>query len=247
METLRIALCEDDPDERQYLLSLIQSCAVAAQVSMFENGDAFLTGYQADQFDLILMDIYMSGISGVDVVRQIRISEKQVPIAFVTSSQDYALDGYRLHVSRYLEKPVSREAMEELLLFAKEQLSQQPGITLLSYGKPLIIPVRNLSYIEQNAHYLMFYLSGGQMIKSKGKLDDLMPQLDDPSFFRCHKSYLVNLAYVTGIDQEMMVFYMKEGNTVYIRRDLFKKAKNAWELWLYNMARKKGASQNEAP
>ena len=74
-----------------------------------------------------------------------------------------------------------------------------------------------------------------------------MPQLDDPSFFRCHKSYLVNLAYVTGIDQEMMVFYMKEGNTVYIRRDLFKKAKNAWELWLYNMARKKGASQNEAP
>ena len=69
-------------------------------------------------------------------------------------------------------------------------------------------------------------------------LDELEPQLADFPFFRSHKSYLANLSYVTGIDRELLVFHMKDGQNVYIRRDRLKKAKDAWEDWLFAQARK---------
>ena len=65
-----------------------------------------------------------------------------------------------------------------------------------------------------------------------------MPHLEAFPFFRCHKSYLANLAFVTGIDRELMVFHMRGGEKVYIRRENFKKAREAWELFLFDEARK---------
>ena len=92
--------------------------------------------------------------------------------------------------------------------------------------------------MEQKAHYLTFHLLDNKTIQAKGKLDELMPQLEAFPFFRCHKSYLANLAFVTGIDRELMVFHMRGGEKVYIRRENFKKARQAWELFLFEEARK---------
>ena len=86
----------------------------------------------------------------------------------------------------------------------------------------------------------MFHLSGGGIEKRKGRLDDLEPLLAEYPFFRCHKSYLVNLAFVQSADRERMVFQMREGGSAYIRRELFYKARSAWENWLFTAARRKG-------
>lgn len=240
MEELQIALCEDDADEQQNLISLIRSGAVPAQVSVFGSGEAFLKAHQPGFQDLILMDIYMGGISGVEVVRRLRNMEPDVPVAFITTSKDHALDGYRLNVARYLEKPVSQQAVDEILRLALEKKENPSGITILLQGKSLALPARRLLYVEQKAHYLIFYLLGGKTIQTKGKLDELVPQLEAFPFFRCHKSYLANLSFVMDIDRELMVFHMKEGKKVYIRRENFKKAKQAWELWLFRAAREGG-------
>ena len=238
MEELLIALCEDDADEQKKLISLIQSGRVPAKTTVFDSGEALLGNDPSGSFDLVLMDIYMDGISGVEAARRIRNIDPEIPVAFVTTSKEHALDGYRLNVNRYLEKPVSQKAMDDVLLFALDRRENPPGITILVQGRPLSLPVRRLLYVEQKAHYLTFHLLDNKTIQAKGKLDELMPQLEAFPFFRCHKSYLANLAFVTGIDRELMVFHMRGGEKVYIRRENFKKAREAWELFLFDEARK---------
>lgn len=238
MEELLIALCEDDTDEQKKLISLIQSGCVPAKTTVFDSGEALLGNDPSGCFDLVLMDIYMDGISGVEAARRIRNTDPEIPVAFVTTSKEHALDGYRLNVNRYLEKPVSQKAMDDVLLFALDRRENPPGITILVQGRPLSLPVRRLLYVEQKAHYLTFHLLDNKTIQAKGKLDELMPQLEAFPFFRCHKSYLANLAFVTGIDRELMVFHMRGGEKVYIRRENFKKARQAWELFLFEEARK---------
>ncbi len=241
MEPLQIALCEDHPAEQQLLLSRIQVCPIPAEVFTYENAETFLGQYQTGRYDLILMDIYLDGISGVEAVRRIREKEEDLPIAFTTASKDHALDGYRLNVVRYLEKPVSQRAVNELLSLIWEKKQDQPEeITVFLQRKPFSISVRQLLYIEQNAHYLIFHFTGNKTMCTKGRLDELAPQLEEFPFFRCHKSFLANLSFVTGINRELMLFSMKEGNAVYIRRENFRKAKDAWESWLFSRARKGG-------
>ncbi len=236
MEELKLALCEDDKEELERLTGLAQAGPVPVSVTAFENGEAFLEDYRPGRFDMVFMDIYMGGISGVEAVRRLREQEPELPVAFVTSSQDHALDGYRLKVAKYIEKPVTKEDMDSAIALAA-QWREQAAVEVVLQGKKLSLPVNRLVLVEQRAHYLLFWFEGGGTKQAKGWLDELEPQLAGFPFFRSHKSYLANLSHVVGIDQGLLVFCMKDGQSVYIRRDLLKKAKNAWEDWLFAQAR----------
>ena len=237
MEELQIVLCEDDKEELERLIRLIQEGPVPVRVTAFGSGEAFLQDYQPGRFDMVLMDIYMGGISGVEAVRRLREQEPELPVAFVTSSQDHALDGYRLKVAKYMEKPVTQADMDDAVTLAAWRRAQA-AVEIILQGKKLQLPVSRLVSVEQKAHYLLLRFAGGGTEQIKGRLDELEPQLAGFSFFRSHKSYLANLSYVAGIDQELLLFHMKEGQDVYIRRDRMKKAKDAWEDWLFAQARK---------
>ena len=215
MEELKLALCEDDKEEMERLMDLAQAAAVPVRVTAFENGEAFLADYRPGRFDMVFMDIYMDGISGVEAVRRLREQEPELPVAFVTSSQDHALDGYRLKVAKYIEKPVTKEDMDSAIALAA-QWREQAAVEVVLQEKKLSLPVNRLVLVEQRAE----------------------AQPAGFPFFRSHKSYLANLSHVVGIDQGLLVFCMKDGQSVYIRRDLLKKAKNAWEDWLFAQARK---------
>lgn len=246
MVQLNIAVCEDDRADRERLCGMIAASAVPAGTAAFESGEAFLSAYQPELFDLIFMDIYLSGLDGVEAVRRVRELEKDVPVAFTTTSKDHALDGYRLEVARYIEKPVSQRAVDDMLALALSKKAERTGaVIVLGQKTPLRLPIPQLRYAEQKGHYLMLHLTGGRVMQKKGKLDDLAPQLGDYPFFRCHKSYLANLSFVTGIDRERMMFQMRGGGNVYIRREDFWKARSAWEDWLYAAARRKDVTTDE--
>lgn len=237
MEELQIALCEDDKGELERLTHLLLNGPVPVRATAFDSGEAFLKEYQPGRFDMVLMDIYMDGISGVETVRRLREQDPDLPVAFVTSSQDHALDGYRLKVAKYLEKPVSQADMDDAVTLAAGR-RVPAAVEVVLQGKKMQLPASRLISVEQKAHYLLLRSVGGRTGQIKGRLDELEPQLAGFPLFRSHKSYLANLSYVTGIDQELLVFHMKEGPDVYIRRDRMKKARDAWEDWLFAQARK---------
>lgn len=233
MNTLRIALCEDDADERQSLLKLIADSNYNTKVSVFTSGEGFLAQFQPCQFDLILMDIFMENVSGIDVITQVRTWDSQTPVAFITSSMAFTRESYRLDAVKYIEKPATAKQIADLLQIA--QLNQQTldSLALRINNEPVTIPLRHILHLEQQAHALVVHLLDGEVVTANKKLQEVEGQLLDKGFLRCHKSYVVNLAYVRRINKELSTFEMAEGEPVYIRRRSFAQMQKAFEAHLF--------------
>lgn len=237
MEPLRIAVCEDSTEEQKMLLAILKQSDIPTETIVFASGEDFLKDYRRGKFDLLLMDIYMGGMTGVEVVTNIRKTDESLIVAFITTSTDHTLAGYRLNVVKYIEKPVNEKALQELLAFAQLKKENTPRFLLRIGGKEHALPFEEILFIEQIDHTLYLHLIGGEVLETTGKLTKIEPQFADQPFFRCHKSYLVNLSHVTELDKWLMVFVMSEGGTVHIRRESMGKAKKAYEAYLFAAAR----------
>ena len=227
MEALRIAVCEDSAIEQKRLIFLINGCGIPAVVSAFDSGEALLADFGRGKYDLIFMDIYMEGMTGIDAVTAIRKIDSHVPVAFATTSTEFALESYRLDALKYIEKPVQKKAVMELLELARFKKEQIPSLLLQISGKDVSIPFDQITYAEQMGHAVVFHLHDGSSVKASGKLNDYEDRFDMQPFFRCHKSFLVNLTYAQEIDPEFHIFTMSDGTNVHIRREELSAAKKA--------------------
>lgn len=230
---MRIAVCEDEQAEMERITGLLAEMVPDCRVDVFRDGESFLAGFKKGRYDLLLLDIYMDEINGAEVMKKVREQDSEVQAAFVTSSDEFALEGYRLHVARYIEKPVTEEALGEFLDFAAAQMKPEPNLVIC--GEP--VALKKIEYIEQSVHQIECHMDDRTTVTAKGKLDDILDQLDSKVFIRCHKSFVVNLNYVMEIDKDLKVFHMVSGDNVYIRRSDFSSCRKAYEDYLFESAR----------
>jgi DNA-binding LytR/AlgR family response regulator len=234
MRKLKCAICEDEEPEYNRFLELCHQLPEDFTLDHFTDGSEFLASYYQGKYDLIFMDIYMKTMNGVETVAKIREVDDLVPIAFVTTSQDHFADGYRLRVNRYIEKPLKLKDIQDAFKMGFDALKLRPHITVKSEGKDVEIMQSDIIYVEQSRHHLFLHISGGGIVKTLSKLDDFETQLPHPPFYRCHKSYLVNLAQVASLDKEDRMFVMKEGDNVYIRRASIFEAARVLKQFLFS-------------
>lgn len=235
---LRIAICEDFEEDARHLLSCIEQSSIETSCRLFSSGEDFLTSFAEGQFDMIFMDIYMNGITGVEVVRKIREIDAKTVIAFTTTSLDHTLDGYRLGVLKYIEKPASQKDIDEALEMAFIKRKSTAYISLLIDGVQKELPLDSILYFEHQNHAVTINLTNGALRASQSvKLKDIEAKLPSPPFLRCHHSYIVNIKYVRSLDKELKTFNMKNGGKVYIRRQDFKKSAETYKNYLFHTAR----------
>lgn len=237
MEPLNLAICDDLPEERKALLALLEQAPIATNCTQFGSSEELLEAFRPGKFDLLLMDIYMDGMTGVEAVQKIREMDKAIPIAFTTTSTDHTLESYRLSVLKYLEKPVQQKEIDDLLHLVKLQKDSAPRLAIQQNGKTQKLPLSELMVLEQQGHHVVLSLKGGSTIQLYGKLSDLLPQLDGQPFFCPHKSYCVNLAFVRGINEEYQCYDMADGKKVPISRSNRARARRAWEDFLFARTR----------
>lgn len=240
MEPLNLAICDDLPEERKALLALLEQAPIATNCTQFGSSEELLEAFRPGKFDLLLMDIYMDGMTGVEAVQKIREMDDAIPIAFTTTSTDHTLESYRLSVLKYLEKPVQQKEIDDLLRLVKLQKDSAPRLAIQQNGKTQKLPLSELMVLEQQGHHVTLFLKGGSTIQLYGKLSDLLPQLEGQPFFCPHKSYCVNLAFVRGINEEYQSYDMADGKKVPISRPNRAKAKRAWEDFLFARTRGDG-------
>lgn len=240
MEPIRVAICDDLPGERDTLLDLLDRSPVETKSTLFGSGEEVLEAFRPGKFDLLLMDIYMDGMTGVEAVQKIREMDKAIPIAFTTTSTDHTLESYRLSVLKYLEKPVQQKEIDDLLRLVKLQKDSAPRLAIQQNGKTQKLPLSELMVLEQQGHHVVLSLKGGSTIQLYGKLSDLLPQLEGQPFFCPHKSYCVNLAFVRGIHEEYQSYELADGKMVPISRANRAGARRAWEDYLFARTRGDG-------
>ncbi len=94
-ETLVLGICEDDDEEYTNLEMILGKFDIQTEAERFTDGSGLLENYYPGKYDLLLMDIYMDGMNGVETTARVRETDSDVPIAFITTSQDFAMEGYR--------------------------------------------------------------------------------------------------------------------------------------------------------
>ena len=236
-EPLKIAVCEDSPEDEALLLKALASASFLNTPVVFHSGEEMLKNFAPLSYDLLLSDIYMSGISGVEAVRKVRELDSEIPIAFVTSSPDHTLESYRLGVLKYIEKPFRAQDIESILHLAKMNRDSAPSLLMIKNGKEDRIRFSQILYLEQQTHHVTIHLRSGREDSVYDKLSALLPQLEGRDFYSPHKSYCVNLNYVRSIDGELRCFTMADESRVPIRRESMSEARKALEDHLFSKTR----------
>lgn len=233
MNTLKIAICEDDTNEQDRLLNILKTSKYSNEITLFSSGEEFLSNFNPGQFDMIFMDIFMNDITGIDVVTKVRAMDKSVPVAFVTSSLEFTRESYQLDAIKYIEKPVTSNKIEDVLqlAFLKKQAIDKLEISINHTSTEYLLS--NILYLEQNARSLNIYLTNGEVVVANKKLIEVESQLIGKGFLRCHKSYIVNLDYIDGVDRELSAFVMTQGSMVYIRKRSFREFQKLFEDYLF--------------
>lgn len=217
-----IAVCDDKSVETKYLSELASHWAgergLSVQIDAFASAEQLLLRYrQEGDYDMLLLDIEMDGISGVELAKRIRAGNKIVQIVFVTGYSDYILDGYEVEALHYLMKPVSGQKLWEVLDRAVDRLRRSEKALLLNTGRETVrVPLHEIRWLEVRQNYVTVHAGSDYTVKKP--LSELEQGLDG-QFFRAGRSYIVNLKYVSKVSRSDVC--LRDGALVPLSRGLY--------------------------
>ena len=210
-----VAICEDEgyilEELRKKVEKYINRKSLDASIKTFTSGEELLKAKK--KLDIILLDLMLPGIDGLEVARQISGRSR---IIFVTSYREYAVEAFDANAVHYLVKPVTEERLFSALDRAVNQTEQMDNqaLTLIKSGKTQVIFIRDILYCEVFNHQVRIHTVHGTY-DYFGTLDMLETKLDE-RFFRCHRSFVVNMNCVAG--QEKGVAILINGERIFISR-----------------------------
>ena len=195
---MRISICDDSPDFLTHAAALLTgwNCQPDTLVTeVFEDGDALIHAHMSAPFDIILLDVIMPLLNGIEAAREIRQHDKTVKIVFLTTSPEFAVDSYTVKASNYLLKPLAPERLYRCLEELAEELRQSArSITVKSPNAVHRVEIARIEYVEAQNKHVLFSLSDGRTIPSTEPLYTYESKLLlADGFFKCSRSYIVNL------------------------------------------------------
>ncbi len=233
---IRVAICDDNSLDLSHLRTMLQKCEVPLTVVEYANGENLLWDVETEteRFDLYLLDIYLSGVSGVEAAGRIRAMDEHAMLVFVSVSDDFYREAFDLYAFQYLIKPVEQEALESVLKKAAEEMRRQREMVLsITYrGRTSVLRYDEIEFISSSNRMLCFHLRDGGERMCYGKLDEIAARLKSEEFVRCHQSYIINLRYV--LERVAEGFRMKNV-IIPISRSFAEEAQTALNQYLFGV------------
>ncbi len=166
-------------------------------VSSFSNGRSLLEG--DCNFDLIFLDIQMERPDGMETAKMLRQRNNHSLLVFVTVLKECVFDAFEVEAYDYLVKPLDGDHFRRTMDRALKALERRTAKTIMvRRGASCdVIPLSQIAYCEVQGRKIYVHQSDGKITDYYEKLDDFERRVDE-RFFRCHRSYLVNLEFVRG-------------------------------------------------
>lgn len=204
----RVVIVED---EENYSRALVRLCSkyqqehgVEISTEVYDNPAVFLQKYRGDA-DVILLDILMPQMNGMECARRLRKRDENVLLCFVTSMAQYAIQGYEVGAVDFILKPVSYDEfslkMNRILRILRKQSSATVMISTRSEMKK--IDLRDLRYVEVFNHSLIYHTTEGDF-EAYGKLSSLEEDERFHRFVRTSPSHLVNCSMITSVQDDSL-------------------------------------------
>ena len=200
---MHLIIVEDLPFDQEKLADLIrQDCAShgeSVDLSFYASGEDFLAHYRPKSCDGLFLDVLLGGLTGIEVARRVREAEKRLPVIFTTRERDYAVDGFAVDATDYLVKPLDEKRFRQTMDRVLGELSKEARTRLILRQKGMyaVVPLSDLVYCEVQGRKLYLHRTDGTVLDFYGRLDEFTKRVDT-RFFRCHRSYLVNLDHIRG-------------------------------------------------
>lgn len=227
---LNIAICDDDKNHIFALANLVrkwETChSYYIKIQEFSSAEAFLFEYSENHdLDILLLDIEMDGMNGVELARTLRKENDALQIIFVTGYDDYIADGYDVAALHYLMKPLKEEKLMSVLDRAVRLISdREKNIVLNVSGMVLKLSLDKIVYIEAQQNYIVIHTEQEEY-RVKRTLSSVEKELDN-GFFRAGRSFIVGLRYVSEISKNMIK--LDNGIEIPLGRGLFDAANKAF-------------------
>lgn len=204
---LTIALCDDDPNDLAYMLSLLDDYRtkhiIDYEYSVFHNGFELMSALEeGNTFDIYCLDIIMPNFNGIALGKEIRAYDKNAPIIFFTSSPDFALESYSVRAVNYVLKPVSKEKFSIVLDNVLEYIRKDEPESIILKSREGIqkLLLSNLLYVEAMGRNTIYHSVCGHVVTCTQKFSDTCDALLKYScFLKPHRSYLVNMNHIEAI------------------------------------------------
>lgn len=211
----RAAIIDDDVQFsetiRTYLERYAKENEKQISVVIYSNGVDFISNYKP-QYDMILMDIEMPGLNGLETAAELRGIDKDVVLIFITQIAQYAINGYSVSAMDFLVKPVNYTRFSFSLRRALERIDSngKGKIYLESQDKRINVKIAEIAYIEVDKHYLIYHV-GGEEFRVRGTLSEAEKELAGSGFACCYNGCLVNLRFVYSFDASSVELKLKSG------------------------------------
>lgn len=216
------AVCDDNKADAAFVVSLIENWnkkkALPLQIELFSSAEELLFAREDRQdFDLLLLDIEMGRMNGVELAKKLRKMGARMQIVFVTGFMDYISEGYDVEALHYLMKPVTGEKLEQVLDRALERIRIREKKLVLSLPDGVArVELYEIRYLEVQKNYVTVHANEDYRVKKT--LNELEEELDD-SFFKVHRSYIVGLRFVRKILKTEVI--LKDNTAVPLSRKFY--------------------------
>jgi len=232
---LKIAVCDDENHQRTELVVMIKKALQLKNTQYFiyqyENGEELLQSNL--EINLFFLDIKMNKLTGIETAKKIREVNEKAIIIFITALKEYVFDAFDVRAFHYILKPISEEKLRSVLYSALLQLE---GIEKFIIAKTIRectkIFTKDILYVEARLRKVVIHTTY-DIIEYYNKLSDMEDDLKEYNFFRCHKSYLVNLKYIKSYDNTFIT--LKNGEKIYISKHKFSDFSKSFMYYLKNV------------
>lgn len=229
--SLKIAICDNDllfgDQARNEVKKLLDKNHVKHSLSMFGAGSELLA---AGYFDIIFLDIEMDELSGMETAKRLRLLDYKSHIVFLTSYKKYVFSAFDVSASHYLLKPLDVQKLEQVLIKITTELTTEKeySCTVKCGNEIHRVPFSKIKFVEVSGRKISLHTKSEVFIFN-GRLEEL-EQSFSSCFFRCHKSFLVNLEMVVKYDKEKAT--LKSGESVPLARRKFAEFGSAFLTFL---------------
>lgn len=242
---MRALVIDDEELARRRLLNLLEDVRDIEVIGECSNGQTAIKKINSEKPDLIFLDINMKDMNGFEVLQKVEITPKPVVI-FVTAYDSYAIRAFDVEAFDFLLKPFKdkrffrtiervlkttkkesddlfEQRIKELFkVFSKESSAEKPAhkIPVKQGNKTVLIDPKNILYIIASGYYAEIYTGVGKYVLRES-LSNLEEQLDKNSFFRIHRSTIINIDQVKEIvhsDYSEVDARMNDGKLLHISK-----------------------------